>query len=92
MGRRDAYLSDVLVVLSDHDDDHYPQVIARLEAMGLKVAGFDADNGTVEGTIETAKVHALDQAEGVEYVRTVFVYIADYEESDPRDVKPAATD
>src|SRR5947209_7633241 len=85
MNHRDAELSDVVVVLQDLEDQEANQVVTKLKSAGLDVSSVNKDNGTIEGSCETAKVHDLKHVPGVSYVRSVMTYTADYPPGDPRD-------
>ena len=85
MNHRDAELSDVVVVLQDLDDKQANQCVAQLKSAGLEVASINQDNGTIEGSVESCKVHDLKHIPGVSYVRSVMTYTADYPPGDPRD-------
>jgi hypothetical protein len=43
------------------------------------------DDNVIEGTIESEKLKELGKVPGVEYIRTVFTYAANYPPGDPRD-------
>src|SRR5205823_7558761 len=85
MSHQDAEITDVVVVLSCPDDTKLEGVVASLKAAGLSVDTIDAENGVVEGSIDSARVRDLNKVECVRYVRPVFSYIADYPAGDPRD-------
>ena len=56
-----------------------------LKEVGLTIDEVKQDEGVVEGSICTDKVHHLKAVSGVAYVRSVFTYTADYPTGDPRD-------
>jgi hypothetical protein len=86
MTHRDAYMSDVTVVLDKRWENDLPAAIKKLEEAGLSVREADDNNGVVEGVIEHRKVHDLEKLDCVDYVRTTFSWIADYPKGDPRDL------
>ena len=86
MNHHDAELTDVVVVLDDLDDAQTELVVVALKAAGLEVSSVDNDTSTVEGTIDSAKVHALKSVASVRYVRSVMSYTVDYPPGDPRDL------
>jgi len=92
MNHRDAELTDVVVVLDDLDDQQTQEVVANLKTAGLVVCSVDNDQSTVEGTIESQKVHDLKKIPRVRYVRAVMTYTADYPVGDPRDKDGADSD
>ena len=59
--------------------------VESLKKLGLQVCNVNNDEGVIEGSIDTAKVHDLKTVPGVCYVRSVFTYTADYPTGDPRD-------
>ncbi|HEX4796284.1 MAG TPA: hypothetical protein VH370_21015 [Humisphaera sp.] len=92
MNHRDAEVTDVVVVLDDLDDQQTQEVVGNLKAAGLVVDTIDNEQSTVEGTIESQKVHDLKKVARVRYVRAVMTYTADYPVGDPRDKDGADSD
>jgi len=92
MNHRDAEVTDVVVVLDDLDDQQTREVVGNLKTAGLVVVNVDNDQSTVEGTIESQKVHDLKKVARVRYVRAVMTYTADYPVGDPRDRDGADSD
>ena len=92
MNHRDAEVTDVVVVLDDLDDQQTQEVVVNLKTVGLVVSNVDNDQSTVEGTIESQKVHDLKKVARVRYVRAVMTYTADYPVGDPRDKDGADSD
>jgi hypothetical protein len=88
MDHQDDELSDVVVIIVDEPGMTTAQAAEKLKTAGLEVKSIDEANGAVEGTVETCKVKAMQKLEFVEYVRTVFSYIADYPLGDPRNQDP----
>ena len=82
---QDAYISDVVVVVECCDDATFDKVLAQTKELGLDVRELRRDEHVIEGTIESSKLVDLDNVPGVEYVRSVFTYVADYPPGDPRD-------
>ena len=82
---QDAYISDVVVVVECCDDATFDKVLAQTKELGLDVRELRRDEHVIEGTIESSKLVDLDNIPGVEYVRSVFTYVADYPPGDPRD-------
>lgn len=81
---RDAYISDVVIVI---DDEHHPfdQMVETLIGMGVKIDEQRPDQHIVEGSVDTSRLREIDDLPGVNYVRAVFTYVADYPKGDPRD-------
>jgi hypothetical protein len=93
MAHKDDELSDVVVVLNEEPEIAPKDAAAKLAEQGLTVSDIDADNGIVEGTIETSKVQALKKLPFVKYVRDVFNYVAESgedEDTDPEEPDDAA--
>lgn len=86
MNHQDAFLSDIVVVITDEAGDHLDDMLARLKAEGMEVQSVNTDQGVVEGCCPASKVKTLDHLSGVSYVRSVFTYVADYPAGDPRDL------
>lgn len=78
MNGTDAYISDVVIVI---DDVHHPfdSVVQQLTARGFRVQEIKPDQHVVEGAIESCKLREIDDLPGVEYVRSVFTYAADFD-------------
>lgn len=81
---RDAYISDVVIVI---DDEHYPfdQMVKTLKDKGVSVFEEKPDQHIVEGAVDTSRLHEIDDLPGVNYVRSVFTYVADFTAGHPRD-------
>lgn len=82
---RDAEVAEVVVVLDQSCDRDIPGTLLRLKDAGLEVVETDEERLTIEGTIDAAKIAALQKLECVKYVRISMTYIADYPPGDPRD-------
>jgi|SRR5579859_2286841 len=85
MNHHDAEITDVVVVLDGQGSKSIDSAIASLKGLGLEVSNVNNDEGVIEGSIDTSKVHDLKAVAGVCYVRSVFTYTADYPVGDPRD-------
>lgn len=85
MNFHDAQMSDITVVLDKRWESDLEGAVKLLKDAGVEVRTADDDNSVVEGVVETAKVHALEKLDCVDYVRTTFTWIADYPAGDPRD-------
>jgi len=85
MNFHDAQMSDITVVLDKRWESDLEGAVKILKDAGVEVRSADDDNSVVEGVVETAKVHALEKLDCVDYVRTTFTWIADYPAGDPRD-------
>lgn len=81
----DAYMSEVVIVIDDAHSDDLPATVERLKKAGVEVSNINNSDGIVEGLVETSQIKAVDEMEGVDYVRTVFTYAANYPVGDPRD-------
>lgn len=81
----DAIISDIVVVLDKAYEERLAEAITLLKAAGMAVRSADDDNSVVDGTVEAARVHDLEQLECVDYVRKVFTYYANFPPGDPRD-------
>jgi hypothetical protein len=85
MHHHDAEITDVVVVLDGQGAKSIDTAVANLKQLGLEVCAVNNDEGVIEGSIDTEKVHGLKAVPGVCYVRSVFSYTADYPVGDPRD-------
>ncbi|HEY7086667.1 MAG TPA: hypothetical protein VH518_01180 [Tepidisphaeraceae bacterium] len=81
----DAAISDVVITLDKKYGDKVGEAVNTLKKAGLEVRDANEDNSVVEGTIDVGKVHDLEKLDCVDYVRTVFTYLANYPPGDPRD-------
>jgi len=81
----DAYMSEIVAVIDDEHCDDINVVVKRLSDAGVEVSKINPDEGVIEGLVEASKIKEIDDLPGVEYVRTVFTYAADYPVGDPRD-------
>jgi hypothetical protein len=81
----DAYMSEIVAVIDDAHCDELDALIKRLTSAGVEVSNVNRSECVIEGLVEASKVKEIDDMPGVEYVRTVFTYAADYPPGDPRD-------
>ena len=81
---QDAFISDI-VITCDTRNKPFDQIVADLKSQGMDINSADADRCFIEGSVDSGKVRAIDDMPGVDYVRTVFTYVADYPPGDPRD-------
>jgi hypothetical protein len=81
----DAYVSDIIAVVDEKHSDDLTKVVEQLKAAGVEISNVNDDEHVVEGTVESEKLKAVGKVPGVEYVRTVFTYAANYPPGDPRD-------
>jgi hypothetical protein len=82
---QDAYISDIVVVFDESAENKFEEVVEKLKSHGMQIASADKDNGVIEGTVDSSKIHEIDDLPGVAYVRSVFTYVADFPPGDPRD-------
>lgn len=59
---------EVVVSVSDTHLDAIDDVVARLEAAGMRVSAAHRTLGAIEGVIAASKVGALSRVEGVSHV------------------------
>jgi hypothetical protein len=85
MNHHDAEITDVVVVLDCQDQKAVEDSLACCKGLGMEVVDINAEEGVIEGSIESARVPELKKVPGVSYIRSVFTYTADYPGSDPRD-------
>jgi len=81
----DCYVSDIIAVVDEKHSDDLDKVVAQLKSAGVDVSNVNNDEHVVEGTVESHKLKEVGKVPGVEYVRTVFTYAANYPPGDPRD-------
>jgi len=81
----DAYMSEIVAVIDDEHCDDMDAIAKRLTNAGVEVSSINPNEGVIEGLVEASRVKEIDDMPGVEYVRTVFTYAADYPVGDPRD-------
>jgi hypothetical protein len=82
MAHQDAQMSDIVVVIDD--PAAIDSIVEKIKSVGATIESVDHDEGTIEGTLETAKVKDVKAIPGIKYVRSVFNYEADYPVGDPR--------
>ena len=85
MNHHDAEITDVVVVLDCKEQDPIDKAVEQLKGLGMEVVDVNVDEGVIEGSIESARVHDIKSVQGVCYVRSVFTYTADFPVGDPRD-------
>ncbi|HWP39500.1 MAG TPA: hypothetical protein VNL70_01145 [Tepidisphaeraceae bacterium] len=72
----DGRICDVIVTLDKRWENRLDEALAQLRKAGLDVRDIYGDSSVVEGTIDVGRVAALEKLDPVDYVRTVFTYIA----------------
>jgi hypothetical protein len=82
---QDAFISDVVITACDTAEQPFDKTVEELKKQGMEIATANKDQCFIEGSVDSGKVRAIDDMPGVEYVRTVFTYVADYPPGDPRD-------
>lgn len=92
MGREDRELSDIVVVLMEEMGMTTEDATRKLREVGVEVSDVNAQEGVVEGTIETEKIGGLKELHFVKYVRDVFRYVAEESDGDEDDLKSEADD
>lgn len=85
MNHHDAEITDVVVVLDGKGQKPIDDAVGQLKSLGMEVVDVNAEEGVIEGSIDSARVSDLKTVVGVCYVRSVFTYTADYPTGDPRD-------
>ena len=78
-------MSEIVAVIEDGACDDIDALVKRLSKAGVEVWSVNSSECVVEGLVETGLIKTIDDLPGVEYVRTVFTYAADYPPGDPRD-------
>ena len=81
----DAYVSEIIAVIADTHSADLDKIVELLKATGVDVSNINTDENVIEGTVESEKLKEIGKVPGVEYVRTVFTYAANYPPGDPRD-------
>jgi hypothetical protein len=81
----DAYMSEIVAVIDDKHCDDIDEIVGRLKKAGVEVSNINRSEGVIEGLVDASKVKEIDDLTGVDYVRTVFTYAANYPPGDPRD-------
>ena len=82
---QDAFISDVVITACDTPERSFDSVVEDLKKQGMEIATANKDQCYIEGSVDSSKVRAIDDMPGIEYVRTLFTYVADYPPGDPRD-------
>ena len=78
-------MSEIVAVIDEDHTETIDKIVDRLKKAGVEVSNINRDECVVEGLVESSKVKEIDDLPGVEYVRTVFTYAANYPPGDPRD-------
>lgn len=75
----EKYISEVTVVLdkSYEDQPKLNEAVEKLKGLGMSVTNVDENDAVVEGDIDSSKLAELEKMDCVDYVRTVFSYIAE---------------
>jgi len=78
-------MSEIIAVIDDKYCDDLEKVVKQLKDEGVEIYKVNQNEGVIEGLVDASKVKQIDDLPGVEYVRTVFTYAANYPPDDPRD-------
>ena len=89
---QDAFISDVVITACDTAEHPFDKTVDELKGLGMEFAACNKDQCYIEGSVDSGKVGAIDQLPGIEYVRTLFTYVADYPPGDPRDLDKVGRD
>jgi hypothetical protein len=89
---QDAEITEIVVVLEKIFENRLHEAVEILKAAGMDVFSSDEEDNVVEGAIESVKLVEIQKIPGVNYVRSVLTYIADYPAGDPRDQDGAEDD
>jgi hypothetical protein len=81
----DAYVSEIIAVVDEKHSAELDKIVEQLKAAGVDVSNVNSDEHVIEGSVESQKLKEIGKVPGVEYVRTVFTYAANYPPGDPRD-------
>jgi hypothetical protein len=81
----DAYVSEIIAVVAESHSDNLDKIVVLLKAAGVDVSNINCDEHIIEGCVESEKLKEVGNVAGVEYIRTVFTYAANYPPGDPRD-------
>ena len=81
----DCYVSEIIAVVDEKHAEDLAKIVEQLKAAGVEISNVNDNEHVVEGTVESEKLKAVGKVPGVEYVRTVFTYAANYPPGDPRD-------
>ncbi|HWB53423.1 MAG TPA: hypothetical protein VG722_04495 [Tepidisphaeraceae bacterium] len=75
----EQYISEVTVVLDAKYEDQLKtaEAIEQLKSIGMTIRSVDEDDSVVEGDIDSARLRDLKNLDCVDYVRTVFTYVAE---------------
>ncbi|HEY1683552.1 MAG TPA: hypothetical protein VGG19_02220 [Tepidisphaeraceae bacterium] len=75
----EKYISEITVVV-DHKYEEQPKLneaVEKLKGLGMSITNVDENDAVVEGDIDSSKLGELEKMDCVDYVRTVFSYIAE---------------
>ena len=86
----DAMISDIIVTVDETPQRSFDQVMDEIKQAGAQIREVHKDQCTLEATVDYGKVATIDNLPGVDYVRTVFTYVADFPPGDPRDLDNAS--
>jgi hypothetical protein len=78
-------MSEIVAVIDDKHCDDLDSMVKTLQKEGVEVSNVNNSEGVIEGLVDSSLVKKIDDLPGVEYVRTVFTYAANYPPGDPRD-------
>jgi hypothetical protein len=78
-------MSEIVAVIDDAHSEDLDSMVKALNEHGVEVSKVNRSEGVIEGLVDSSKVKEIDDLPGVDYVRTVFTYAANYPPGDPRD-------
>jgi hypothetical protein len=81
----DAEITEIVVVLNKDCEGELNGMVEKLKAVGMDVFSTDEQNNVIEGAIDSSKLSEVQKTKGVNFVRSILTYVADYPPGDPRD-------
>jgi hypothetical protein len=89
---QDALISDVVITSCDTPEHPFDKTVEELKKLGMEIGTCNKDQCYIEGSVDSGKVRTIDDMPGIEYIRTLFTYVADYPPGDPRDLDKVGRD
>jgi hypothetical protein len=82
MPQPDVQMSDIVVIIDDAMNDEIDKVVELLKADGGSIDQVNHDEGVIEATVLYSKISRIRAIPSVKYVRSVFVYEAEFSAPD----------
>ncbi len=85
MSQPEIEMADVQIILQSDWAARHREAVESLKSLGVQIEDINEDEGEIEGVVSIDKIGAIKKLEFVAYVRTVFRYEDEENDTDSDD-------